>query len=199
MIKSGYAEWYAAAGLNRGVSSYSIASTEVKLGEIAEQALEPRYSVSYIDPTTHEAASLSKAVNIIERIRGGYFLYGNRTAHALTGTSPDTGDLVASHFLNIRQLCTTLKKALYQICRRLTFNPNSHVLWIDFCNAIRPTLENMKADQGIADYDIVQVATNQKGTLKARVRIVPIEAVEDFDIEIRLENSLGETGVSVSE
>ena len=189
MLKSNYSEWYAAAGLTRGVSKYSITGTEVKLGEIAEKALEPRYQIN----------GLTKAVNIIEKIRGNYFLYGNRTAHTLGIKDSETGDLVASHFLNIRQLCCTLKQELYQICKRLTFNPNSNILWVNFCNAIIPTLESMKGDQGIEDYELIQVATPKKATLKARVRIVPIEAVEDFDIEISLEDSLGETAVTISE
>jgi hypothetical protein len=53
-------------------------------------------------------------------------LWGNRTAHMLE--SEGMGDLVASHFLNIRQLCTTIKKQVYVACRRFTFDPNSNVL-----------------------------------------------------------------------
>ena len=189
MLKANYAEWYAAAGLTRGVSKYSIAGTEVKLGEIAEKALEPRFQTN----------GLTKAVNVIEKIRGNYFLYGNRTAHKLGIEGAADGDLVASHFLNIRQLCCTLKQELYQICKRFTFDPNSNTLWVNFCNAIRPTLESMKGDQGIEDYEIIRVATPKKATLKVRIRIVPIEAVEDFDIEISLEDSLGETSVTISE
>jgi hypothetical protein len=103
------------------------------------------------------------------------------------------------HFLNIRQLCTTIKKELYVACRRFTFDPNSDTLWFNFINAIKPTLELMKADQGIKDYKILKVATDKKATLKAKIRIIPIEAVEDFDLEISLEDSFGETTVNASE
>jgi hypothetical protein len=54
----------------------------------------------------------------------------------------------------------------------------------------------MKADQGVRDYKIEKVYTDKKATLRARIRIVPIEAVEDFDISIYLEDSL--TGIVVS-
>jgi hypothetical protein len=111
---------------------------------------------------------------------------------------PVNGDLVASHFLNIRQLCSSLKKQIYVACRRFTFDPNSDVLWINFCNAIKPTLEKMKADQGIKDYAIVKLA-GRKAELKARIRIIPIEAVEDFDIEISLEDNFGETSATAVE
>jgi hypothetical protein len=60
-------------------------------------------------------------------------------------------------------------------------------------------LERMKADQGVRDFKIEKVYTDKKATLKARIRIVPIEAVEDFLLEVSLEDSLGETAVTVTE
>lgn len=176
-------EWYAVAGYTRGISNYSITGVGIKLGEGAIDALEPRFVKD----------SIKKAVNLIVKIRSGYYLWGNRTAETLEAE----GDLKASHFLNIRQLCTTIKKQVYVACRRFTFDPNSDLLWINFCNAIRPTLEKMKADQGIRDYKFIKVKTEQKAVLKAKIRIVPIEAVEDFDISLYLEDSLG--GVTVED
>lgn len=192
-LDRGFAEWYAAAGYTRGVSSYAIDHTTVDLGEIAINALEPRYRVNQqLDP--------SFACNVIANFRGNHYLWGNRTCHMLQdGGNGKAGDLVASHFLNIRQLCSTLKKQLYVVCRRFTFDPNSDVLWINFVNAIRPTLDLMKADQGIRDYKIVKEYTSKKATLKAKIRIIPIEAVEDFDLEVSLEDSFGETVVTVGD
>jgi phage tail sheath protein FI len=135
---------------------------------------------------------------VIANFRGSYYLWGNRTAEPL-GSKAGGNDLKAVHFLNIRQLCTTIKKELYVACRRFTFDPNSDTLWFNFINAIKPTLELMKADQGIKDYKILKVATDKKATLKAKIRIIPIEAVEDFDLEISLEDSFGETTVNASE
>jgi hypothetical protein len=191
-LKAGFAEWYAAAGYTRGVSNYIIDHTTVTLGEIAINALEPRnVQDSSKDPKF--------ACNVIANFRGSYYLWGNRTAHKLGDAGGTTGDLVASHFLNIRQLCTTIKKQLYVSCRRFTFDPNSDTLWINFVNAIKPTLEEMKADQGIRDYKILKVHTDKKATLKAKIRIIPIEAVEDFDLEISLEDSFGEATAAITE
>lgn len=193
-LKLGFAEWYAAAGYTRGVSSYAVDHATVKLGEIAINALEPR---NYDDPQSDYPKF---ACNVIANFRGSYYLWGNRTAHPLGKKgNVETGDLVASSFLNIRQLCTTIKKQLYVACRSFTFDPNSDTLWINFKNAILPTLEAMKADQGIRDYKIVKVYTDKKATLKAKIRIVPIEAVEDFDLEVSLEDSFGETAAVVTE
>ena len=193
-LKLGFAEWYAAAGYTRGVASFIVDHTSVKLGEIAINALEPR---NCGDPQSDYPKF---ACNVITNFRGSYYLWGNRTAHPLGKKgSLGTGDLVASSFLNIRQLCCTIKKQLYVACRTFTFDPNSDTLWVNFCNAIRPTLEAMKADQGIRDYKILKVFTDKKATLKAKIRIIPIEAVEDFDLEVSLEDSFGETTAVVTE
>ena len=178
---SRYAEWYAVAGYSRGISNLSVKNTTVKVGEIAINTLAPRVANSYTD----------KSINLVLHERGNFYLWGNRTAEAL-----DNKGIVFSHFLNIRQLCCSIKKQLYTACKEFTFDPNSDLLWINFVNAIRPTLEAMKADQGIKGYKITQVANDKKAVLTANIRIVPIEAVEDFDINIYLEDSL--TGITVS-
>ena len=176
-----YNEWYAVAGYSRGISNYTIAATTVKLGDIAINTLSPRIANKYT----------TKSINLILHERGTYYLWGNRTGFAL-----DDKGIVFHHFLNIRQLCCTIKKQLYTACRRFTFDPNSDLLWVNFVNAIKPTLEKMKNDQGIKGYTINQVASDQKALLTAKIRIVPIEAVEDFDISIYLEDS--STGITVN-
>ena len=171
-----YNEWYANAGYTRGISNYTINSVGYKFGEAAVNMFQKRAS----DPDNN----VLKAINPIISLRGSYYIWGNRTTFNLGG------DLKASHFLNIRQLCSTIKKKVYVTCRQLTFDPNSDMLWVNFCNSIRPLLEKMKADQGVADYTISKVKTNRKAFLAVNIRIIPIEAVEDFDISIYLEDSL---------
>ena len=186
-----YNEWYAIAGYSRGISPYNIAAIGCKFGEAAVDALEPRYQA------TND--NLDKAVNLIIKVKNNFYLWGNRTAEELGKEGSDNADLRASHFLNIRQLCTTIKKQVYITCRKYTFDPNSDTLWINFCNDIRPLLEKMKADQGITDYKFVKIKTSQKGILKAKIRIVPIEAVEDFDISLTLEDSITGTESVIDE
>jgi hypothetical protein len=178
---SKYNEWYAVAGYNRGVSKFDVANTSIKIGEILINTLAPRVENTYT----------RKSINLILHERGNYFIWGNRTAARLNKKG-----LEFKHFLNIRQLCCSIKKQLYTACRQFTFDPNSDILWINFVNAIKPTLEAMKADQGIKGYTITRVIPEtKKAVLTARIRIVPIEAVEDFDISIYLEDSI--TGLIV--
>ena len=198
--RENYNEWYAVAGYTRGISKYSVNGLGFKFGEAAIDALEPRYSKTI--GTGKDAKTFDKAVNLIVKMKNDIVLWGNRTAEKLDAYS-ETAEcgLRASHFLNIRQLCCTLKKQIYVACRKFTFDPNSDVLWINFCNAIRPTLERMKADQGITDYKFIKRKSSKKALLCAKIRIVPIEAVEDFDISLTLEDSISgiKTGIDIDE
>lgn len=175
-------EWYANAGYSRGISKYNIEQASCNFGEAAVNMFQRR--------SQDTANKAIMAINPIIKLRGTYYIWGNRTTHPLGAEGTDNGDLVASHFLNIRQLCSTIKKEVYVTCRQNTFNPNSDSLWVKFCNSIKPTLEKMKADQGIEDYKIMKVKSNRKAFLSAVIRIVPIEAVEDFEINVYLEDSL---------
>ena len=179
-----YAEWYAVAGYARGVSPIGVVKTSLQLGEIAINTLAPRIINNFTD----------RSVNLILTEKNNFYLWGNRTAATLDNTG-----LIFSHFLNIRQLCTSIKKAIYSACRLFTFDPNSDLLWINFVNAIKPTLEEMKADQGISDYKISKVIHKEKAVLKAKIRIIPIEAVEDFDITLSLEDSADGLVIGVGE
>ena len=64
------------------------------------------------------------------------------------------------------------------------------MLWSDFVGMIAPTLDKMRADQGLADYKITRIKDGRKAMLTANLRIVPIEAVEDFNIKLYLEDSI---------
>lgn len=185
-----FSEWYANAGYTRGISNYTIESTGCNLGEAAVNAFQCRFNAD---------GKTNLAINPIIKLRNNYYLWGNRTTYALGAKDPEEGDLKASHFLNIRQLCCTIKKQVYIACRQFTFDPNSATLWTNFCNTIRPTLEKMKADQGISDYKIIKVKSDRKAFLSAIIRIVPIEAVEDFDISVYLEDSIAGTIANTEE
>lgn len=177
---SRYPEWFAMAGSTRGVSPNVIKSVGVDFGDADNAILQAR-EVN----TANGITASHRACNTISKIRPyDYILWGNRTMYPLGS------GLVASSFLNIRQLCCTLKKVMYRAARKYTFEPNSDVLWTNFVNAITPTLEEMKSGQGIRGYKITQETTNEKATLKARVRIIPIEAVEDFDLTVELTDSI---------
>lgn len=159
--------WYAVAGVSRGIPSGLIGLSQNITNTIAD-LYQPRNNV---------------AINCITNIKPyGYTIWGNRT---LKNNSAD-GDLKALSFLNIRVLTCDLKKTLYQACKRYTFENNTDITWLNFKSQIEPTLAKMLSGNGIASYQIIKVATTKKATIEAIIRLVPIEPVEDWFITIEL-------------
>lgn len=159
--------WYAVAGVSRGVPSGLIGLSQNITNAIAD-LYQPRNNV---------------AINCITNIKPyGYTIWGNRT---LKNNSAD-GDLKALSFLNIRVLTCDLKKTLYQACKRYTFENNTDIMWLNFKSQIEPALAKMLSGNGIASYQIIKVATTKKATIEAIIRLVPIEPVEDWFITIEL-------------
>lgn len=163
------ANWLAVAGVKRGAISNLISLSQNITNAIAN---------SY--QTQNEG---DVAINPITRIGSyGYVIWGNRTSLQ----TAETDALKASAFLNVRQLVSDLKKVVFNAARKLTFEPNSDVVWINFKSEIEPTLTSMLTGQGITKYQLTKVATTKKATIVAKIRIWPIEAVEDWDITIEL-------------
>ena len=181
-------DWFAIAGSVRGVSPLSNLKLINKYGDADIDLFQPRDGGE--DDTNKGHISINAICNIRPY---GDIIWGNRTMHPLNvpaNGSSDAVQLTASDFLNIRSLCCDLKKTIYRAARRYTFDPNSDALWINFKSAITPLLEKMKANQGIRDYQFIKVKTNKKALLAARIIITPIEAVEDFDVTVVLEDSI---------
>ena len=187
-----YNEWYAVAG-KRGVSTLTVTGTTIKLGKIALNTLAPRVQTTYTEGTT-VLADVKQCTNLVIYDHGTYVLEGNRTAYPLNKI-----DLKYSHFLNIRQLCITIKQVLRLASDTYRYDPNSDELFINFKSLITPTLELMKSDNGVEDYRFTKIKHSRKALLMTKLRIVPIEAVEDFDISIFLEESLSGIVMSADE
>lgn len=172
-----YPDWFAFAGSVRGVTPFNmIPNVDYGDAEIAELCKE---AVGF------------RCVNVLSNIRPyGIIVWGDRTLHEVDADVKNNPVLSASSFLHIRNLCSGLKKTIYRACRRFTFEPNTDVLWTNFTAAITPLLEEMKSNQGISGYKLIKVYTNEKAKLKAIVRIVPIDAVENFYITLELSDSI---------
>lgn len=165
--------YQAAAGRIGGKLPYTNVVTNVDYGDQAIDVLQTR-------------TIGDKCCNVISTIRPfGNIVWGNRTLHAI-----ESEDLSSKDFLNIRQLACSIKKVGYRTARKYTFEPNDDVLWINFTSDIIPTLNKMKSNRGIRSYRIEKLIDKKLGTLKAKIYVTPIDAVEDFDITIDLRNSI---------
>lgn len=168
-VANNNANWLAAAGASRGIIPNLIA---------------PLYKITEADIDEYQLSNveyIGKAINPIANINPyGTIVWGNRTLHQ--GNS----GLVASSFLNIRQLANDIKKTLYTACKSVTFEQNSDLLWVKFKSLMTPLLDQMQTGNGISGYKLTKKKSTKKATLTAVVRIYPIEAVEDFEITLEL-------------
>ncbi len=99
-------------------------------------------------------------------------------------------NLTAQSFLNIRVMVNLIKKQVYLSSKRLMFEQNDDILWLNFRSLITPLLDKMLAGEGISGYKLLKVSKNERGTLAAKIIIVPIEAVEKFEVTVVLTDSL---------
>ena len=177
-LNKGNPEWMAIAGTVRGVVPNLKQPTEL-LGSADVDALQCR--ADELDGTSDNVGC---AVNPICNINPyGYLIWGNRTF------KENAGVLTATSFLNVRNLISSVKKEVFMAAKRYTFEQNDDILWLNFTAAITPLLDRMQSGSGIGGYKITKVRTNKKARLAARIQITPIEAVEDFDIEIEIVDS----------
>ena len=170
-VSNNNANWLAAAGAARGIIPNLVAPLE----NLTEAQID-EYSLANATKNY-----IGVAINPIAKINPyGTIVWGNRTLHK------GTVGLVASSFLNIRQLCNDIKKTLYVACKSITFEQNSDILWVKFKSLITPLLDRMQTGDGIAGYELKKKKTSKKATLCAVIRIYPVEAVEDFDLTLEL-------------
>lgn len=186
-LNNGYAAWQAVAGATRG----AIPGDYVVDGYLKESEIDNMQLRLYVDDAT------SIAINpIVNMNPWGTRIWGNRTCLPNTNISDEAGvsktsdQLVASSFANVRILICDIKKALYKAARRCQFEQNTDVLWVNFTSQVNTLLEQMKQSYGIAAYRWTREETTERAKIKATLRIVPVEAVEDFDLTVELADSL---------
>lgn len=162
--------WYAVAGVTRGLVTGLLQPCYTITGAMADE-FQKRDKIS---------------INPITNIRPyGYCIWGNRTLF----NNVKNGNLTASSFLNIRMLSNDVKKVVYQAAKKLTFELNNDILWLNFKAAITPTLDKMVSGNGLSNYKIIRQASTEKATIKCVIKLYAIEAVEDWDITIELSDS----------
>ena len=178
-------EGYAIAGGTRGLIP-ELSELEYYYTNAESEMLQGRAISNEVD-LDDEEDNVGCAINTAMYVRPfGDIIWGNRTFKNNDAILKTT----ATSFLNVRNFVNAIKKKLYDTARKYTFEQNSEVLWINFQSEITPMLEELKANNCILGYVFKKVATNAKARLKAKLTIVPIEGVEDFELEVELTNSI---------
>ena len=163
--------WLAVAGVARGlVQNLASGGMTTNIPNGTADKMSPRDAIS---------------INPITNIKPyGYTIWGNRTLK----NNATEGNLTATSFLNVRNLVSDIKKEVYRTARRLTFEQNSDILWINFKSKITPTLDKMLTGYGLSNYKIVKnKEASEKFKLVANIKLYPIYAVEEFDITVSFE------------
>jgi phage tail sheath protein FI len=167
------ANWLAIAGVTRGgVMNLSSGGMDTTISNGAADKMQPRDNIS---------------INAITNIKPyGYTIWGNRTL------KKNAKNLVATSFLNIRNLVSDVKKTCYDTARSMTFEQDTDILWINFKAEISKLLNRMVTGYGISGYKILRDTSHkkavEKGTICAKVILFPTYAVEDFYITIVLKD-----------
>lgn len=124
------------------------------------------------------------SVNPITRVNPyGYCIWGNRTLRN------NSGELVASSFLNTRLLMCDIKKIMRNVALKLNFEIKSDILWLNFRSQVEPQLDKIIANNGIERYKLTQISTTERGKMKIKLTVWCLYAVEKWDMEVELTDS----------
>ena len=188
-----YNPWLAVSGVSRGPVPYCS-------GLHINSNLTNNVADSYQfvpDDTNIGERNKGVSINPITYIRNyGYCIWGNRTLRN------NTNGTQATSFLNIRDLTSDIKKALYEAAQSLMFEQNTDILWINFKSMITPLLDRMVSNYILTSYNITKYNVDpETGTpvpaykVLANITIRPINSVEVFELQVTLENN----NISVAE
>lgn len=185
-------EWFAVAGSIRGgVPELTDVTYEYTSDET--ERLQSRASSGAVALGTGltpflDGDNVGVAINTIsyQGSQFGYLIWGNRTLK----TNDVDKRTTATSFLNVRVLASILKKAMFNAARKYTFEPLADVLWFNFKSQITPILDQMQSSQGILGYKFIRQSTTAKARLRAKLVIIPIEGVEDFELTVEFNDTL---------
>lgn len=168
----------AVAGPIRGRVSNAIP----RLDRILTNTIADSYQteVSLLTDNDHGTVSINAITQIYPY---GQVIWGNRTLEP-----KDSEDGVkATHFINIRNMVSDIRKVAYRAARKYMFEQNSEILWFNFKSEIIPTLENFKTSYGITAYKIKKIA-QEKTWLHVEIIIKPVYAVEEFKVNLVIQD-----------
>lgn len=120
----------------------------------------------------------------------GPTVWGNRTLLKNKTTSSNGEYRQALSFLNVRVMVNNIKKYIRSVAQSLTFEPNNDILWVNFKAGISTYLDQLITGYGLSKYTIEKQDTKGKlATVKAKIKLYVIEAVEDWELELQVIDS----------
>ena len=165
--------WYAPAGVARA-SCPNVISAQYEIGGTILNYWQNN-NIARVNP-------------IMKILAYGYCVYGNATL--MQNMKGYTKSSLQS--LGTRFLCNTIKKAIFSLCVRLTFEPNDYNLWSTFRTELGDVLRQYQLNGVLSEYEIVMDESTvtdedkQNLTVPGKVNIVPTLPAEYFDIDFTI-------------
>lgn len=170
------ANWFAASGAIRG----NIPGLVEPVRKVSEALMHQLQG---------DEGGLNLRVNpIYDTGAYGIKIWGNRVAYP----TAEVAELKYQDFLNVRILLCDLRKQIYHASMRTTFEPNDDILWLSFKSLTNSLLDQMLSGRGINRYKWIRLESTNKAQIKCALKIWPIEAVEEFDVQITLTDDIVE-------
>lgn len=174
------ASWWAAAGVMRGQVPQMIKPL-FEIGESYMHILQGMNS----NEDNYSKYNLIRFNPIMNTGSYGYRIWGNRMAAAFKDLA-HVYKTMYNEFLNVRMLLCDIKKQIYAAAMRTTFEPNDDITWVSFKVLCSNLLDRMKSGRGLLWYKWHKEVSEERATIKAKLTVRPIEAVEHFDITVFL-------------
>jgi phage tail sheath protein FI len=169
-----YAQWWAPAGLTRGVISNVIA--------VAVNPSQAQRDILYVN-------LINPVVNFLGQ---GIVIWGQKTLQA----KPSAFDRV-----NVRRLFLYLERSIERIARYYVFELNDDVTRLRFSNQVNNFLSGIRTQRGVYDYLVVADSSNNtadvidRNEFVAEILVKPTKVIEF----IKLIYTAVATGVSFQE
>jgi hypothetical protein len=152
-----YAQWWAPAGLNRGVIDNVI--------DVAVNPNQAQRDIIYV-----------KRINpIVSMIGQGIVIWGQKTLQA----KPSAFDRI-----NVRRLFLYLERSIERVARYFIFELNDEYTRSRFSNIVNNFLSEIKTKRGVYDYEVVADETNNtadvidRNEFVAEILIKPVRVIE---------------------
>lgn len=155
------------------------------------QMIRPEYEIGG-DMLEYWQGSNPQCINPIMRLRSyGYVIYGQKTLFNIENSNSHLASALQE--LNTRLVVNEIKRAIFNVAIRLTFQANNQKTWNEFKALIEPILDSIKANGGITDYQVRMdetTTTNEDfitNTIRAVVKISVARVAENFEIDFEME------------
>lgn len=155
------------------------------------QLIKPEYEIGG-DRLEEWQSANPQCINPIMKLRSyGYVIYGQKTLFNIENSNSHLASALQE--LNTRLVVNEIKRAIFNVAIRLTFQANNQRTWNEFKALIEPKLDSIKLNGGITDYQVKmdETTTTEEdmvtNTIRAVVKISVARVAENFEVDFVME------------